>query len=405
MKGKRFFGRLMGFELRKSFFTPMMLLFLVALLGMNYWKLNAEYDERTSLFAQYASAYEDRYACWSGTLTPEKMGNMMEILAPLQEKFNSRSLSSMPGSGVYTDTEFDDYLFLSDNFADEMQFDYLYPNTVSSICQKAQQLVALGEKTGNSYEVRKNTKIFYTFAGRQIPAFADTRWIEVWLEHDYSSMVILLLCIFGLSPVFVIERETQMHMLMRTTRRGGGWTAAAKLTASLLFVAGICVLFYGMDIGVLGLRSGHWEALRSPVYAMAYLAYTPLNMSIGSFMLWSMLVKGSGIISMSCIILLLSCLCRRVLITFISSFGMVVILTGALQLSRIKVACKWFNPMELVMVRELLPETRFANLFGQPMPFYGMMILGVAVVTAALIVCILVFHPGRAVRGRKNAKI
>lgn len=405
MKRKRFFGRLMGFELRKSFFTPMMLLFLVVLVGMNCWKLNAEYDERTSNFAQYASAYEDRYVCWSGTLTPEKMGNMMEIFAPLQEKFNSRSLSSMPGSGVYTETEFDDYCFLAENFANEMQFDYLYPNTASAICRNAQQLAALGEKNGNPYEIRKNTKIFNTFAGRRIPAFEDTRWIEVWLNHDYSSMVILLLCIFGLSPVFVIERETQMHMLMRTTRRGGGWTAAAKLTASLLFVVGICVLFYGMDILVLGLRSGHWGALSSPVYAIAYFAYTPLNISIGSFMLWSILVKGFGIISMSCLILLLSCLCHRVLVTFISSFAVVVILAGALEVSHIKIACKWFNPMEVIMVRELLTETRFVNLFGSPVPFYLMIIFGCVVVTVGFVACILVFNPGRAVRGRKNAKV
>ena len=60
-------------------------------------------------------------------------------------------------------------------------------------------------------------------------------------------MLALLMCIFGLCGVFVREQESEMSMLLPTTRYGTGATVAAKLTAAVLFLLGIGILFYGED--------------------------------------------------------------------------------------------------------------------------------------------------------------
>lgn len=50
MKKRSSFFRLLGFEWKKNFLSPWMLLFLIALLGVNGWKLNWEYEKKPPNF-------------------------------------------------------------------------------------------------------------------------------------------------------------------------------------------------------------------------------------------------------------------------------------------------------------------------------------------------------------------
>ena len=246
--------------------------------------------------------------------------------------------------------------------------------------------------------MEKNNAIADIFEGRSIPQFADTRYIEVWLNHDYSAMLVLLLCLFGLCTVFVTERETEMYMLQRTSKLGSGMTVAAKLAASLAYIILVCVLFFGEDFLVLQLLADHWEVLHSPVYAIKYLETTPLNMSIGQFILWSGTVKTLGMIACGCIILMASCLCRRVLTTFVSGFGCIMALIVLQEFCRTRIWLKWFNPLELVMVRELVTETVFANVLGHPVHLNLFVIAGIMLTIVVMYAAILLCNPGRMER-------
>lgn len=397
---KRFvsFLRLLRFECRKNFFSPWMLLFLVALLAVNGWKLQSEYQKQTDRFADYEAVYETLYAQWGGEITREKIQNMMAVYGPLEQKSESMSLSSLEGSGTYTDSEYNDYLFLSSHFATEMEYDYLYVNQAIGITQRAQELASLCERRGNGYMAAEHRAAADTFQNRYIPRFADTRYIEVWLNHDYSSTLVLLLCLFGLCTVFVTERETEMYILQRTSRLGGGFTVAAKLTASILFVSLVCILFYCEDFFLLQLLSGHWDALSSPVYAIRLLEATPLNMTIGQFVLWSIGVKTLGILCCGCLILLASCVFKRVLTAFVAGFGGIMALVVLQEFCRTRIGLKWFNPMELVIAREIITDTVFVNVFGTPVHVHTFVILGILLVITALVLSILCFHPGRIKR-------
>lgn len=392
---KKMDTRLIGYELRKAFLSPWMLLFLVVLLLMNAWKLNAEYTREVSEITPYQSVYEDFYSRWKGKITQEHIAELMSIYGPLQKKEQEGTMSSEYDPNAYTYSEWTDLRFFGTLFLTEMEYDYLYQNEALRITQNAQELVTLYSDLGNRYEVQKNTAILKLFQGRTVPQFADTHWVETWMNHDYSAMLVLLLCVFGLCTVFVTERETEMYMLLRTSKMGGGATVAAKLIASLLFCVVVSLLFFGEDVLFLLVRSGHPEALKSPVYAIRYLESTPLNMSIGQFQLWTIAVKTLGILGCGCFILLISCLCRRILTTFVAGFGCIMALTVLQELSGTRYALKWFNPMELVISRELVIQTKFVNLLGQPVLIHVYVIIGVILTMAALYGGILYFNPGR----------
>ncbi len=404
MKQNRF-PRLVGYELRKAFGSPWMLAFLVLLLLTNLWKLKDEYDKKTAFRQTYAPVYEDFYGRWKGEILPENVQELMAIYGPLQTKMENMIISGAYDPDAYTYSEETDLTFFESLFQLEMKYDYLYQNRAAEIVNQANALADFYARVGNDYEAKKNLDMAASFAGRQIGDFADTQWVEVWLNHDYSAMLVLLLAIFGLSSVFVMERETEMYMLLRTTRRGGGTTMAAKSLASLLYLFLICLLFFGSDALMLGLLSGHGEALGNPVYAIRLLENTPLTMTIGTYLLWATAVKSLGVVACGMIVLLLSCLCKKVLFAFLGSLGVLFLLVLLQEIAAARTALRWFNPLELVMVRDLTREIGYVNLFGQPVQVYGFVLGGVILVMVLLAGAILRFNPGNMERGRSHVSV
>lgn len=404
MKQNRF-PRLVGYELRKAFGSPWMLAFLVLLLLTNLWKLKDEYDKKTAFRQTYAPVYEDFYGRWKGEILPENVQELMAIYGPLQTKMENMIISGAYDPDAYTYSEETDLTFFESLFQLEMKYDYLYQNRAAEIVNQANALADFYARVGNDYEAKKNLDMAASFAGRQIGDFADTQWVEVWLNHDYSAMLVLLLAIFGLSSVFVMERETEMYMLLRTTRRGGGTTMAAKSLASLLYLFLICLLFFGSDALMLGLLSGHGEALGNPVYAIRLLENTPLTMTIGTYLLWATAVKSLGVVACGMIVLLLSCLCKKVLFAFLGSLGVLFLLVLLQEIAAARTALRWFNPLELVMVRDLTREIGYVNLLGQPVQVYGFVLGGVILVMVLLAGAILRFNPGNMERGRSHVSV
>ena len=404
MKQNRF-PRLVGYELRKAFGSPWMLAFLVLLLLTNLWKLKDEYDKKTAFRQTYAPVYEDFYGRWKGEILPENVQELMAIYGPLQTKMENMIISGAYDPDAYTYSEETDLTFFESLFQLEMKYDYLYQNRAAEIVNQANALADFYARVGNDYEAKKNLDMAASFAGRQIGDFADTQWVEVWLNHDYSAMLVLLLAIFGLSSVFVMERETEMYMLLRTTRRGGGTTMAAKSLTSLLYLFLICLLFFGSDALMLGLLSGHGEALGNPVYAIRLLENTPLTMTIGTYLLWAAAVKSLGVVACGMIVLLLSCLCKKVLFAFLGSLGVLFLLVLLQEIAAARTALRWFNPLELVMVRDLTREIGYVNLFGQPVQVYGFVLGGVILVMVLLAGAILRFNPGNMERGRSHVSV
>lgn len=64
------------------------------------------------------------------------------------------------------------------------------------------------------YEARKNSVIYNLYSERSIPSFAYQEMYNYYLNYDFSTIFVLLLCLYGIVSTFVCEKETQMEMLL-----------------------------------------------------------------------------------------------------------------------------------------------------------------------------------------------
>lgn len=403
MKKGNAFWRLVGYECRKAFLNPWMLVFLVALLAVNGWKIHDEYNQKVGRWVEYQDVYDEFYSRYAGTITAEKVSDLMAIYAPLQKKAEALALSRVYDPDAYTYSEQEDYSFFSILFYTEMRYDYLYVNEAYRIASNALELAELYSCVGNAFEVSKNRQIAADFSGRAIPAFSDTRGYEVLLNYDYSAMLILLLTIFGLCGIFITERETEMYMLLRTTKNGSGATVAAKLTAAVLFVVLVSGLFFLQDFLTIYIAGGRNQALSSPVYALRYFETTPLNMTVGEYFLWAAAVKTLGILACGCVILLVSSLCKQMLSAFFASFGLLLGGVVLQEFCRTRYALKWFNPLELVIVRDIVTEDVFVNMFGFAGHLYVFIIAGIVLTMGLVVAGILYCNRSYHLRGGRRA--
>ena len=403
MRARAFF-RLVGFECRKAFLNPGMVIFFVALLLFNGWKINDSYDRKVAKWAEYEAQYIETYAKYSGTITAEKIADLMVIYGPLQAKRDAHKLNFEYDPNAYTYSEAMDEDFYRSLFYNELKYDYLYQNEAYQIAENAIEMSAFYESMGSRFESAKNKQIAADFSGRTIPAFADTRGYEVLLKYDYSAMLVLLFSIFALCGVFVTERETDMYMLLRTTKNGTGSTVAAKLTAAALFVIVTCAAFFGQDFLSIYLASPRNTALQSPVYAMRLLESTGLNMTIGQYFLWAAAVKILGILACCTMILLVSSLFKQTLGVFFTSLALLMGSVALQNFSDGKLGLRWFNPMELVIARELVYRDAFINVFGMAVRLHNFVLMGIAAVTILMICGILYFSRGYHNRVRRRAQ-
>lgn len=362
----RGFVRMVGFECRKNFFTPAMLVFLGILLLINGWKLSDTYEKKVSQWSEYESQYGAFYEQYSGQITKEKLTALIDLYTPLAEKKIERKLSTAYDPDAYTYSEALDEEFYRTLFYTELRYDYLYQNAAYQIVCQAEQLSDFYQSVGNNYEAEKNAQIAADFSGRAILSFADTRGYEVLLKYDFSAMLVLLLSVFALCSMFVMERETDMYMLLQTAKYGGGCTVAAKLTATVLFVLVVCFAFFGQDFLMIYLQSDRNTALQLPIYALRYLEATGLNMKIWQYFLWSACIKIVGILGCCTIILLLSSLLRQTLYAFFASLVAVVGCAFLQEYSQGRAILRLINPMELVVCRELVQRDVFINVFDHP---------------------------------------
>lgn len=378
--------RLIRFEYRKHFVKPSIIIALLVFSLISAFKIYGVYSEN-SLFArgrstgestQIKQLYWNFYEDFGGEITHDKIERLMAIYRPLETQTADKTASTRTDNpDTYTGNVYNDYHIFRRGFVLPMEYDYMYRNYANKVVSVAQDNMNFYQSVGNSYDYRKNAAIAESFRGRQIQEFAFTEMYQYYLHYDFSSFLVLLLCVYGLVGVFVSERETEMDSLLLTTKYGGSKTIAAKLLSSVLFVIGVCTWFWLFDFLVFAAMFGSFEGASSPLYAIKNFADTSLNLTLGQYALLSGVVKTVGMLVLGTGILLLSSLFRNALLPFAFSlagaFGLIYwqgVFMGSGYIER-----KVLNPFLLMINRELFRKTEFVNLFGFPVPSYIMAIL------------------------------
>lgn len=119
--------RLVYYELRKHFLTPVMAWMFLFLLIMDTLKIYSVYRE-SSLFSdssleEFKEAYGEFYPVYSGEITVEKINSLLEIYSPIYETVQSQTASTKEDENSYTYNVYSDELFFRKCFLEEMEYD------------------------------------------------------------------------------------------------------------------------------------------------------------------------------------------------------------------------------------------------------------------------------------------
>lgn len=374
--------KLLLFECRKHFLKKSIVLAILIFSILNVVKIYSVYD-KTSLLSKstdpvWNDLYWDMYEDFGGTITNKKIEKLMSIYGPLDQQTADKTASTATDNpNTYTGNIYNDTLFFRWNFVNPMEYAYMYKSYANDVVATAKENLAFFESLGNQYEYRKNAAIVDRYTGRDISDFSYTEMYKNYIHYDFSAFLVILICMYVLIHVFVSEKETEMDVLLLTTKSGGSRTVWAKLISSTMFVFVVCFWFWLLDFAAFATIFGSLEATFSPLYAIENFANSSIGISLGAYAVLSNLIKTMGILVLSFVFLLISTLFKNALFPFIMSlfatFGFIYM--QEIYMGSGRILLKVLNPFVLVVNRELFRKTEFVNLFGYPVISYVLALL------------------------------
>ncbi|CAH0117815.1 MULTISPECIES: ABC transporter permease [unclassified Paenibacillus] len=392
--------RLIGFEWRKHFLKTSVIVAVLLFSVLNVVKIYSVYEGNSLLaYPHWKELYWKMYGDFGGPMTDEKIGKLMAIYRPLEQQTADRTASTTyRNANTYLTNVYEDFYFFDWNYVNPMKYAYDYKAYARDVAGAAKDNMDFYRSLGNSYEYHKNEAIAKLFQGRSVASFSYTEMYKYYVQYDFSALLVLFICLYGLMHVFLSEKETEMDTLLLTATAGGLKTIWAKLFASALFVCGVSFWFWLLDFAAFSAIFGFWDAASSPLYVLEDFIHASLNASLGQYALLSALAKTAGMLVFGLAFLLLSCLFRNALIPFIiglfAAFGSIYLEESFMGSGR--VLFKIVNPFALIVNRELFRKAEFLPLWDHPLPGYIAAFLFAAAWGAVFLCGILLFV-------RKNA--
>lgn len=370
--------RLIRFEFIKQFRKRSVLVILVLFSIINLLKIHSEYkaysylsngnDERS-----WNAVYWQLYNEYSGEITIEKINQLLSVYKPLAEATADMTASTATDNpNTMTGNLYSDRNLLDKYYVQPMQFFYGYQSAADKVAEKARENALIYEEHGEEYEARKNAVIYRLYTDRTISEYSYHEMYNYYLNYDFSSVLMLLLCLYGIVSTFVSEKETQMDMLLLTCANGGKKTALAKIIAVTAFVWLVSLWFSLLDyIGFVA--SFHtFEGWSLPVYAIPNLAEAAVNINLLEYSLLSAVLKAVGAWTLGMLMLLLSTFWKNALIPFVLNLAacMALIISGASVAYSSFPWAKVLNPYSLLTNRILMGKTEFLNIANHPVLTY-----------------------------------
>ena len=396
--------RLVGFEWRKSFWHLRVLLLLALFTVADIVKIHGVYQENSYLAMEesWNKAYWELYPDYSGKITLDKINSLLATYRPLEEQTADLTATSAFGvEGTLTGNIWSDRNLLSRYYVRPMEYCYTYRNLAARIFLKANENAELFTGLENRYEAAKNRRIATLYGGRLIDEFCYTEGWLYYVYHDFSIMLALLLCLYGVSQIFTLEKESGMDRLVPTSRNGGRRTVAAKLIASTLFTTGVSLWFSAVDYVSFAVIFHLGSGAGLPVYAIENFAYASANITLWQYAGINALSRVLGIWIFSMAVLLLSVFCKHPLIPLAAGATAFtsIALAGAHWNYSSHIWLAVLNPYSLMVGRLLYGRTKFVSLLGMPLLSWEAALLSAAMAGMCLVLLIARFGSSSVLKG------
>ena len=358
--------QIIAYECRKLLRNRLVLFLLLLFSALNLYRISGVYRKFTGADPDSSAAIARTfqvYAEASGEWNNDTIRYVTEEYKKAKASVDAGIFSTEPNQ---PDTH-TGFIFLDMNIFEEirdgMNTRYHYENTMAALVEKAEENARFYEEKGNSYLAEQNRLIAETYRGRKVTAFYDTRGLNTYFKYDFSVLLILMLMIPMLSPLFAREHEIDMHGLLHLTQNAGR-LPLCKLAAGMLAVCAVSLLFFTEDF--LAFRFlYHIRGLSQPVCTLDGFFYTPLNLSIGTFILLNAALKTLSLLALGGICMAISAAAKNEMIPFGISCAVFLLLVAGdafLNSSVLHI----LNPVTLFSDKHLFREYQTVSVFGKP---------------------------------------
>ncbi len=356
---------LIGFEIKKLLRQKLIIYSVIALLALNIF--NIVQDNHQYLWGRdvsYNKASYEVYKKVSGRLDKDKISWLSE---------NQQNLSYLISANLKIPDEYKNWGCthheLSQIFTEhlsEIERIYSYNSYIKDLMSKNGDSIEASKNAGNNYLVKVNEKIASTYENREISAYYDTDRFSAYLDYGFSSFVVLLIILLAVSSVFSGENESGMKELHYSTKKGRTELSIAKIAAVSVFITFICLLFSFSDF-VTFKTVLRLQGYSAPVYSMSAYTDTPLQISIGAFVITAELVKMIGFIFIGLIICFMSSVMKKSFIVFsaglVFSIGLMLLSAYSnMYLDYVNL----INPINLITVSVMFKQFKVINIMGYP---------------------------------------
>lgn len=313
-------------EIRKSPFRLMILLIIVILLMVinalvaDYWITRSLADTT----AQYIEAYDHVYGGVEGTITREKL----EWIVSEKERLNALVYSGEFSTeedlaGTYTG-----YVYSDNNLIDELYEDiryaYEYSDYSREIVRKAKDNATLYERKGSGGIAARYSAMAQAFEGRKIGSFYRTNGWDGYFGYKFSNLTSMLLIILCLSPLFSLEAENGMDVLLSTTQTGKRKTSWHKVKTSLVCTCLVTTIFSIQDFWIFA-STYKFCGFNTPIYAIPEFRNSMLTVNIGVYVFINYLLKLFGMWTFSTMVMLSSVVSKSNMSSFALSVSIFVV--------------------------------------------------------------------------------
>ena len=366
--------RLIKYEFYKLFCKRSILVVLLLFSVMNLYKINSEFHSYSYLAdgndnRSWNSVYWQLYENYRGEITTEKINHLLSIYQPLVEATSDMTASTAKDNpDMMTGNIYSDLNILEKYYVKPMKYFYHYRTYALKVAEKAKENAAVYKERGQTYEVRKNSVIYNLYYGRNIKTFAYEEMYNYYLNYDFSGILVLFLCLYGVVSTFVCEKETQMDMLLLTNPYGGKKTTFAKIVVATLFVISVSIWFSVVDYIGFVYFFGTAEGGNLPLYAVSNFSTAAVNCNLWQYSILSAVIRAVGVWTMGMVFLGISMFWRNVLIPFVADLctALCFIIIGASQSYLSNIWLKIINPYSLLANRILFSKTEFIAFAGYP---------------------------------------
>lgn len=378
---------ILRYELAKIFRRRVVLVTLVAFLCLNLYNLSrCDFLALTPEDRAIHDAQQTIIHSMEGPFTDDMAAGVMNRLAELE---------SGTGSKEYLSGSADWELRIYKQQVSQLYTLYDYQNRYDRLSSLIDARLEALAGSDHSFEIRRLELMQRTYSARAITGYYDTySFDEYYVSYDFSLLLLLLMLMIGLAPLFSSEEECGMQVLLRTTRNGRARTVACKLAAAWIFTVVCALLLFGMDL--LFFQCIYpFDMLHAPIYSTATFWNTPLNTTVGGFILLNWAAKIGGFTVVALVIALLSALLRNSHAVFFCS------LAYSLCMMALGDSVLLLNPLSLVTFESRINEFQTISVGGYPVT--TVTALAVAMLLMGGLLVAAIFRVQTAQRQRRPA--